>query len=365
MPLAAVIPAPGADVEVIDYPSPTVEQGGVLLETIYSEVCGTDVHLQHGRLSGVPYPLIPGHVSIGRVANIAGEVKDVDGQPIRVGQVVTFLDVHETCNHCWYCLVAKATTRCPSRKVYGITYGADDGLLGGWCEQIYMRPGVKIIPLPEDLPPKRFIAAGCGLPTSLHAVDRAEIRLGDTVVVQGSGPVGLSVAMLSKLSGAGQVIVLDQNEFRLEAAKSLGIDQTVCGDAELRIQAVLEATHGRGADICIEATGAPPAIAEGFRMTRDGGRYVVVGHYTDAGTIDINPHIDINRKHLDIRGCWGSDFSHFYRGVKLVARHSDQFPGGGWDQLISGAYGLTEMNEALAAVSSGSVIKALVDPSKS
>ena len=66
--------------------------------------------------------------------------------------VVTFLDVHGTCNNCWYCLVAKASTRCPSRKVYGITYGAEDGLLGGWSERIYLRPGVRIVPLRIPLP---------------------------------------------------------------------------------------------------------------------------------------------------------------------------------------------------------------------
>ena len=179
MPHAAIVPAPHQPVEVREFPTPEIEPGGALLDTVYSEVCGTDVYLQQGLLEGVPYPLIPGHVSVGRVSELNGTVVDVDGQPIRVGETVTFLDVHETCNHCWYCLVAKATTRCPKRKVYGITYGADDGLLGGWSEQIYLKPGVKIIKLPARLDPRRLIAAGCALPTALHAVDRAEIRIGD------------------------------------------------------------------------------------------------------------------------------------------------------------------------------------------
>ncbi|NIP82785.1 MAG: alcohol dehydrogenase catalytic domain-containing protein, partial [Gemmatimonadetes bacterium] len=61
------------------------------------------------------------------------------------GDRVTFLDVHATCNACWYCLVAKATTRCPHRRVYGITYGVEDGLAGGWAERIHLKPGTKII----------------------------------------------------------------------------------------------------------------------------------------------------------------------------------------------------------------------------
>ncbi|MEM7313289.1 MAG: alcohol dehydrogenase catalytic domain-containing protein, partial [Planctomycetota bacterium] len=228
MPKAAVIPAPQAPVEVVDLPEAPMEPGSVLMDTLFSEVCGTDVHLQQGKLEGVPYPLLPGHVSVGRVCKVAGDVNSVDGTPIKEGMVVTFLDVHETCQHCWYCLVAKASTRCPSRKVYGITYGADDGLLGGWSEQVYLKPGVKIIPLPDGLPPDRLIAGGCALPTSIHAIDRAAISLGDTVAVQGSGPVGLNVAILAMLSGAGKVILIDSRQNRLDVGERLGIDETVC-----------------------------------------------------------------------------------------------------------------------------------------
>ena len=98
MPLAAIMPSPGQPVEVREFPKPQLEPGGVLLDTVYSEVCGTDVHLQNGRLSGVPYPIIPGHVSVGRVAEVHGEVRDVDQIPVLPGELVTFLDVHETCH---------------------------------------------------------------------------------------------------------------------------------------------------------------------------------------------------------------------------------------------------------------------------
>src|SRR5215475_10559376 len=122
---AAVMPAPGLPPEVRRYAIPELEPGAILLKTIASEVCGTDVHLWHGRLSGVPYPLIPGHVSVGVVAATGGPVLDVEERQIQTGDVVTFLDVHGTCNRCMYCTVWKASTRCPHRKVYGITMGAD------------------------------------------------------------------------------------------------------------------------------------------------------------------------------------------------------------------------------------------------
>jgi threonine dehydrogenase-like Zn-dependent dehydrogenase len=366
MPLAAIMPGPGKPVEVREFSKPEVETGGVLLNTIYSEVCGTDVHLHNGRLSGVPYPIIPGHVSVGHVAEVGGKVNDVNGVPVVPGEIVTFLDVHQTCNNCWYCLVAKATTRCPQRKVYGITYSANDGLLGGWSEQIYLKPGVKIIHLPDNVPPQRLIAAGCALPTALHAIDRADIRLGDTVAVQGSGPVGLNAAILARLSGAGRVIVIDPYPHRLAVARRFACDDVVQLDLDHPEKSVLQVKdicEARGADITIEATGAPAAVKQGLQMTRDGGRYVIVGHYTDHGEVGINPHTEINRKHLEIRGCWGSDFSHFYRMVGILSRHADQLAeSAGWETLVSKTFGLTEMNEALAAVAEGSLVKALVQP---
>src|SRR5215212_1027162 len=145
--LAGVIPKPHAPVEVRELPEPELEQGSALLEVALSEVCGTDVYLQQGRLEGVPYPLIPGHVSVGHLSKIRGRMLDISGRPFAEGDRVTFLDVHRTCNACWHCLVAKATTRCPRRRVYGITYGAVDGLAGGWAELLYLKPGTRIIPL--------------------------------------------------------------------------------------------------------------------------------------------------------------------------------------------------------------------------
>src|SRR3974390_3576240 len=94
---AVVMTAPEAPLAIRELPRPTLEPGAVLLETLFSEVCGTDVHLHHGHLAGVPYPIIPGHVNVGRVAETAGDVTDLDGQLLRPGDVVTFLDVHETC----------------------------------------------------------------------------------------------------------------------------------------------------------------------------------------------------------------------------------------------------------------------------
>src|SRR6266478_786133 len=364
MPIVAVIPRPNAAVELREISSPELEPDSGLLDVELSEVCGTDVHVQAGRLAGVPYPLIPGHVSVGRLSKIRGELSDVEGRAFREGDRVTFLDVHRTCNACWYCLVAKATTRCPRRKVYGITYGLNDGLCGGWAEQIYLKPGTRCIRLDADA--ETFMVGGCALPTALHAVERGEIAIGDTVLVLGSGPVGINAIILSLMRGALRVLCIGAPDQRLEAATQVGAFAVLNfeeHDEGERLEWVREQTHGRGADVTIEATGAPDVVVQAMRFTRDAGRVVVVGQYTDHGpvstTAGFNPHLDLNKKHLDVRGCWGSDFSHFYRGTQIISDPVRSVP---WAALKTklARYQLAEANEALADVAAGSVMKALI-----
>lgn len=364
---AAVLPSPHRPMEVRDFPVPVLEPGAVLLKTLGSEVCGTDTHLAKGQLAGVPYPIIPGHVTVGVIEEIGLEVDgaracDPDGNLLRVGQVVTFLDVYGNCGRCWFCTVGQATTRCPSRKVYGVTLSAEEGLLGGWAEFVYLRPGVHIVPLPEELDWRAFLSAGCGMPTALHAATLGEIKFGDTVLVQGAGPVGLSAAVLAQLRGAGQVIVVGGPRVRLEAAARFGVDTVIdivkTSETE-RYELVRQLTNGRGADVTIEATGVPAAVPEGMRLTRDAGTYVVVGQYTNVGEATFNPHLDLNQKHLNIRGCWGSDVGHVYRSVQVMAKYSKQFP---WTELISAEYDLAHTQDALDDVTAQRVVKALIVP---
>ena len=359
--VAATMPAPREPVRLREFSAPDPQPGGAVLRTIYSEVCGTDVHLHEGRLAGVPYPLIPGHVSVGVLTDIRGTVRDVEGVAFREGDVVTFLDVHETCNNCYQCLVAKQSTRCPHRKVYGITYGANDGLLGGWSQAIWMKPGVKIVRMPADLPPETFIGGGCGLVTALHAVDRGEIRLGQSVAVLGVGPVGQSAIALSALSGAGEIIAVGGPADRLAFAERMGATLTLGLDVpvEERAEIVRGRTGGRGVDLVIEAAGAPEAVGQALDLVRDGGRVVICGQYTDHGPTNINPHSQINRKHVEIRGCWGSDFSHFYRAVALAARHAGRIP---WAAMAARRFDLAHADEALRAVATRDVLKAVIVP---
>jgi threonine dehydrogenase-like Zn-dependent dehydrogenase len=356
------MPAPRVPVELREFPEPTLEIGSILLKTLYSEVCGTDVHVWHGRLAGVPFPIIPGHVSVGIADKIRGDVRGVDGAAIVEGDRLVFFDVHRTCGRCRACAVTRTPTRCEARRVYGITDSASDGLFGGWAEAIYLEPGVSIARLPDAVPAETYISGGCGLITAVHAVDRAAVMLGDTVLVQGTGAVGLSTIALARLAGATQVIAFGAPPDRLALATAMGADQVVdvlhTTPAERRA-IVQDLTGGLGVDVAIEAAGSARAVEEALDLIRDGGRYVIAGHYTDAGPSSVNVHQQINRKHLEIRGCWGSEVSHFVRALRILERHHSTIP---WRAIGAQTYTLSELNQALADAEAMRLPKALVKP---
>src|SRR5204863_5753813 len=127
-----------------------------------------------------------------------------------------------------------------------------------------------------------------------------------------------------------------------------------------RREQVLTATGGAGVDVAIEAAGSAGAVEEAPGLIRDGGRYVIAGHYTDAGPSAINVHQQINRKHLEIRGCWGSEVVHFVRALRLLERHHAEIP---WHAIGARTYALAEINRALADAEAMRLPKALVKPS--
>jgi L-iditol 2-dehydrogenase len=290
-------------------------------------------------------------------------VTDVEGNAIAPGTLVTFYDVFGACGACWQCAVARAPNRCAKRRVYGITAGAADGLLGGWTERIEILPRVRLVPLPNGIDESDFLGGGCGLPTGFHAVERAGVALGDTVVVQGSGPVGLNAAIFAQLAGALRVLVVGAPKARLDAARRLGaedvLDLNEIATPEERVRWVRDRTLGRGADVVIEASGNPVAVPEGLEMLRDAGRYVIVGHYTDSGETALNPHRHVNRKHATILGCWGYEFTHLHRSLAMMAHHDARFR---WRALVTREYRLAEAQQALQDMERLAVVKAIIRP---
>ncbi len=360
--LAAVMAGPRRPIEVREFARPDLPPGAALLRTVRSEVCGTDVHLWHGRLSGVPYPIIPGHVTAGTLDMIRGPLRGLDGSDLHEGDRVGFFDVHRSCGRCRACTVHRTPTRCAQRRVYGITDSAAEGLFGGWSQAVYLEPGVGIARLPGSVGFDDYLGGGCGLVTAVHIIERAMLRAGDSVVVQGTGAVGLSAIALARLSGASTIAAIGAPSGRLALARTMGADHVLdlnVSTAEERLATARALTCGEGFDVVIEAAGSARAFEEGLTLARDGGRYVVAGHYTDAGPSTVNVHHQINRKHLDLYGCWGSEARHFLRALTLLERYAAAVP---WRTIGERTYGLHHLDEALAEAEAMRVTKALVDP---
>jgi L-iditol 2-dehydrogenase len=281
---------------------------------------------------------------------------------LREGDRAVFFDVHRTCGRCRACTVHHTPTRCAARRVYGITDSSEEGLFGGWSQFIYLEPGVGIAKLPEPVSFEDYIGGGCGLLTAVHILERAAVEPGQTVLVQGVGAVGLSAIALARLAGASSVFAIGDPPSRLALAREMGatdVFELSATTASERLAALRDRTYGEGADVVIEAAGSARAIEEGVTLVRDGGRYVVAGHYTDVGPSTINAHQHINRKHLDIRGCWGSESRHFLRALTLLEQHATTIP---WREIGARTYGLAALDTALADAEAMTITKALVDP---
>jgi threonine dehydrogenase-like Zn-dependent dehydrogenase len=253
---------------------------------------------------------------------------------------------------------------CERRRIYGINRRADEwpNLGGAWADVIYLHPGTMVARLDDGTPPEAVIALGCAGPTAVHGVlGIAPVAVGETVVVQGIGPVGLAAAMYAHLSGAGSVVLVGGPPSRLDRARRLGVGDVHVSldgsDAAARLATVRDITSGRGADLVIEATGVPQAVAEGIDFCRPGGRFLVLGQYTDHGPTPLNPHL-ITRKQLQVLGSWAfsqADYASYLRSVpQLAARF--HLP-----QLLE-RFPLARAQDALDAARIGEVGKAVLVP---
>ena len=163
------------------------------------------------------------------------------------------------------------------------------------------------------------------------------------------------------LSGASRVVAIGEPVSRLTFAERMGATDVLGLDIRAvdRAARVRELTGGHGVDMVIEASGNPAAVSQALDLVRDGGRVIIAGHYTDNGAIEIHPHYQINRKHVELRGCWGSDYSHFHRAAELAAHFGARVP---WREMIGGRYRLEQAGDALAAVEGRTVTKAVITP---
>jgi len=309
--------------EIRTYPLPEhLAPGELLVKVQMAGICGTDVHLWLGQLP-IPLPVIMGHESAGKIIRMgSAETADWSGQPLSLGDRITWAS-SIVCGQCYYCKEKAQPTRCLSRKAYGISYCASDAphLRGGYAEYIVLRKGTSTFRLPESLETEAIIGAGCALTTAIHGLERAPVKPGDNVVIQGAGPVGLAALALAKEAGAAKIILIGAPQPRLQMALDFGATSVISIEEfptpQGRNAAVLEQTGGFGADIVIECVGYPAAFVEGLDLCRDGGTYLVLGQYANAGDVPMNPHT-ITRKQLNVVGSWAFEPRHVHRAINWL-----------------------------------------------
>jgi len=366
----AVIEKPGGKVIIKEYPLPDPAPGTLLIKIELCGVCGTDVHTYNGHMPDAPFPIILGHEIVGKVIALGKGVKtDYLGKPINVGDRVTLVPaIH--CKKCYFCTIAKTPSKCANMISYGFFRDPDEHYFtGGYADYLYLfHPDTDFFKI--DAPPEVAVFTE-PLAIAIHAVDRAHIRLGDTVVVQGSGTIGLLTFICAKLAGAGKVIMISRRrKERLELAKRLGADLTInmeeIPEPEERVRIVKEnSLSGYGADVVLECAGVPAAFSEGIKYVRDSGTLCEVGHFADAGSVKVNPCLDVLTKNIRIEGIYDNEPEQFVRAIPILEKGEFSF-----GDIISHRLPLSRLKEAMEAITTGAkiddreIVKAVIDPEK-
>lgn len=346
-------------VESIDIPP--LAAGQVLVQVEAAGVCGSDVHMWHGRDPRTPLPIILGHEGVGRIVDSAGPKLDIYGHPLRPGDRILW-ERGVTCGQCHACTVLHEPSLCSQRWVYGIyrSLSVPPHLNGCYASHIILDARTPITSLSEQDDPALYVAASCSGATAAHGFDLAPAQIGDTVVVLGPGPVGAFSAALARAGGAEEVIVIGGTPARLDLCRRLGATRSVdrhTTTPEARLQLVRDLTHGRGADLVIEASGSISAAQEGLALLRHGGTLSLVGFGTPVGDMALAPFESIVRKNVRIQGVWVSDTRHMVRAISLVRQRAEAF-----SALVTHRYPLSQANLALQAVDQRDAMKVVLLP---
>lgn len=326
---AAVLDRPGGDFTVADYPVPTIDAHEFLLRTELAGTCATDTHIYLGHVPGIPYPIVLGHEYVGTIEALGGAItEDTEGKPVESGDRVVPMPA-TPCGVCYECVVQPAPIpACPNYDVIGFSNNDVVQLAGGFSEIVHhQNPRTRFFK--TDLPADIAVLAE-PFSTSVHGVQRVGINPGDSVLIQGSGTVGLLAIAAAIASGATRVIVIGGPPKRLEVAKAFGADVTIdiadVPDGDERVRLVREATVlGRGVDVAIEAAGVASAVEEGIRCLRFGGRYLEIGCFADVGAVPINPHRHLLTNNIELHGSSGYSPRHFLQSLRLLERRAFPF----------------------------------------
>jgi len=353
----AVFAGPLKEMEFREYPLPDVESDDILVKIHCANICGSDLHIWRGHGPGLPKnrAVVSGHEMVGEVFRLGKNVRsDCLGQPLQEGDRIAY-SYFVPCGACPACL--NGSPACPNRYRYWMGDASEPPhFRGAYGEYYYLRKGQTICKVPPELSDASVSPVNCALCESLYALDQIGIRLGDTVVIQGAGGLGLYAAAIAKDMGAAQVIVFDKLPSRLELAKAFGADVIVnideVGEKERR-EIVFDRTRGQGADVVAELVGAPKVVEEGIRLLRQAGRYFWVGNITPGLPSNLDPGTVV-RGSQTIRGIAVYAPWVLPRAIDFLARRQHVYP---FDKIISHTFPFAEINKAFPFANEGRAIR--------
>ena len=317
-------------VRIVDVPEPEPGADEVVVATVVSAICGSEMkaHKGDGQANGNP-----GHEAAGVVERVGANVTG-----IKVGQRVGASAI-AGCGHCSFCARGQYTW-CNNYKFYGSMHAEKFVIAARACHL-----------LPDDVPWEvGVLISGDGLGVPYHSSTRMPQDGVDSVAVFGLGPVGLGNVLLQTYLGR-RVAAIDLSEYRLDYAMKLGARWPVRAGTPTTVEQILELSAGQGVDIAIEAAGRPETAKQCFAVARKGGTVVFNG---EQGELLLSPSDDFIRRDITALGCW---FYHFREFGDMLRLYRNGLRVG---DLVSHNYPLAEAPEAYAEFAAGRTAKVLL-----
>ena len=354
------------------FPYPELKKNCAIIRMEHSGICGTDKHSFEGffhQKGGrpIPLPVIQGHENVGVIEEINGELLDHDGNILKIGdRVVPAPNI--SCGKCFACRNNRPYYYCDCKLDYGNNIGAGEPphIFGGWSEYLYILPGSHLFKYPDTLDPKfgTFIeplsVTGCLDKARQWSSEWEPFRSGDTVVILGTGPIGLFHLIKANLMGAGKIISIDPYRYRTSLAQEFGATETVTSDDREEIKDnIKKLTNNVGADLVVDCSGVSEGFTIALELIREGGMVLEVGIFSNSHDISINPHSHILEKSARVLGIGGDDISQYYPSIKLLERNIDKLP---WKKIISHEFNIDNVHEAMDIAMSDKSMKVLLNP---
>lgn len=293
---------------VKEVPTPEVDDNSVLVRMHACAVCGSDIRIFHHGNSRVVPPAIIGHEMAGEVVKVGKHVtKFAPGDRVAIGADVP-------CGECVFC-EAGIGNNCQINYAMGYQFA------GGFAEYVLLNPTVVNFGPVHKMPAHMSYEEGAlaePLGCVLNALELSNIRLGDTVVIIGAGPIGIMIIEVAKKMGAKKVIVVQRSRPRLEMAKKFGADAYICSSEEDAIARVLEETNGLGADVVITANPSPQSHSDALYMAKNRARVNLFGGLPKGSSVTLDTNI-IHYKELFVHGAHGAMPIHHGKAVELIA----------------------------------------------